>query len=165
MILRPEPGTYALLLEIRQPARVEIGRLGWLTVLPGYYVYLGSALGPGGVASRCGHHLRINPRPHWHLDYLRPLGEIREIWVIYGPERREHAWTALLATLPEVTLPFPGFGASDCRCPTHLPRFPRRPSWYLVRNAFRARFPGPRAVRWRVQENVFLTLASYGKGR
>ena len=37
------PGTYALLLRCRRPARLRIGRLGVIRARPGFYVYVGSA--------------------------------------------------------------------------------------------------------------------------
>ena len=41
-------GTYALVLSCTTEQRIAIGRLGVLDVRPGCYVYVGSALGPGG---------------------------------------------------------------------------------------------------------------------
>ncbi len=136
------PGSYALLLWISGPGRVPAGRLGALAVAAGWYLYLGSALGPGGLAARCRHHLGLAARPHWHLDYLRPLGQVAEIWVRPGPERWEHAWAELLAGWPGATRPFPGFGASDCRCLSHLVRFPERPDFARFQ-----RQAGPEPVR------------------
>ncbi len=52
-------------------AFVRIGRRGELRLQPGFYIYLGSALGPGGVRARLALHFRPCTRPHWHLDYLR----------------------------------------------------------------------------------------------
>ena len=41
------PGTYLLVLRADAPARVSVGSLGELEVGSGYYLYAGSALGPG----------------------------------------------------------------------------------------------------------------------
>jgi len=114
------PGSYAVVLEPTDRGPVRIGRLGSLRLELGCYVYVGSALGPGGVAARCRHHMRISARPHWHLDYLRPRCRIVRIWTAYGLQRREHEWAAALGALPASRRPLPGFGASDCRCPAHL---------------------------------------------
>ena len=54
--LPSQPGTYALLLEATAIQDVPIGKLGVLHMLPGIYVYVGSALGPGGLAARVGRH-------------------------------------------------------------------------------------------------------------
>ena len=54
MILKMDahPGTYALMLQADRRQTVQVGRLGQLAVEPGCYVYVGSALGPGGVRAR-----------------------------------------------------------------------------------------------------------------
>jgi Uri superfamily endonuclease len=56
MVLEPKPGTYALILSCSTNIRVQIGRLGTMLLQPGYYVYLGSALGSGGLRARIAHH-------------------------------------------------------------------------------------------------------------
>ena len=50
MVIEPEPRTYALILACASNARFQIGRLGTMRVQSGYYVYLGSALGPGLIS-------------------------------------------------------------------------------------------------------------------
>ena len=52
------PGTYALILRASTAQTIQIGRLGDLVMQPGYYIYVGSAFGPGGLAARVGRHLR-----------------------------------------------------------------------------------------------------------
>ena len=52
--MNAQPGSYALLLQADRRRTVRIGWLGQLTVEPGCYVYVGSALGPGGVRARVG---------------------------------------------------------------------------------------------------------------
>ncbi len=47
-----KPGTYALVLACQKTGRVRIGRLGVLALQPGFYVYVGSAFGSGGLAAR-----------------------------------------------------------------------------------------------------------------
>jgi Uri superfamily endonuclease len=47
MVIEPKPGTYALILSCTSNARIKIGLLGAMQLQRGYYVYLGSALGPG----------------------------------------------------------------------------------------------------------------------
>ena len=54
--MNAQPGSYALILQADRRRTVRIGRLGQLAVEPGCYVYVGSALGPGGVRARVGHH-------------------------------------------------------------------------------------------------------------
>lgn len=122
------PGTYVVLFVPELTGSVAVGRLGVLGLDGGVLLYVGSALGPGGVAARCRHHLRINPRPRWHLDYLRPHGRVLGIWAAFGRERREHAWARALLGLPGASIPLARFGASDCQCPAHLIRLDAPPS-------------------------------------
>ncbi len=114
------PGSYILIMRSTRTSRIQIGRLGQLQVVPGFYLYAGSAFGPGGVAARVAHHYRPAPRPRWHIDYLRQAVDLTEVWYSHEPECREHEWAKALGTLPGVTTPMPGFGASDCRCESHL---------------------------------------------
>jgi Uri superfamily endonuclease len=51
-------GTYALVLAAQKQRTISVGKLGILDVRPGFYVYVGSALGPGGLAARIGRHAR-----------------------------------------------------------------------------------------------------------
>ena len=126
-MLAARPGTYVVALAPMVAGPVQIGRLGTLVLDRGVLLYVGSALGPGGVAARCGHHLRVARRPRWHLDWLRPHVRVLGIWVVYGGERREHGWARALAGLPGAGIPLPRFGASDCRCAAHLIQVPRLP--------------------------------------
>jgi Uri superfamily endonuclease len=114
------PGTYALVMRCTASRRLAIGRLGALEAAPGYYIYTGSALGPGGLAARVRRHLRTSHIVHWHVDYLRPVLSIDEVWYCVDGARHEHAWALGLAALPGVSIPLARFGASDCRCPAHL---------------------------------------------
>lgn len=116
------PGSYLLVLELAGAKRIRVGALGRLALAPGYYAYLGSAFGPGGLAARLAHHLRRTGTPHWHIDYLRRHAEPREIWLIEGA-RCEHRWAAEAAALPAASIPGARFGASDCGCPAHLFHF------------------------------------------
>jgi len=122
------PGTYALLF--RCPATVpdvRIGALGSFTLRCGYYVYIGSAFGPGGIDGRLRHHLRPVARPRWHVDWLRPHVTLLGVLRAAGERELEHRWAAALAGLEGWSAPVPRFGASDCRCEAHLFRAARRP--------------------------------------
>ena len=114
------PGTYVLVLASAQQHAVQVGRLGPIDLRPGYYLYIGSAFGAGGIRSRLKHHARISARPHWHLDYIRPGLALQSIWYSHDELRRECEWAAALRLKPSISRPLAGFGASDCRCGTHL---------------------------------------------
>ncbi|MCF6281723.1 MAG: GIY-YIG nuclease family protein [Candidatus Polarisedimenticolaceae bacterium] len=124
-----QPGTYLLLLQLPEAQQVEVGSLGLLSLKAGWYLYSGSAFGPGGIKARCAHHRKISPRPRWHIDYLRLVAPLREIWFSHDPERREHQWAELVRERRGSQVPQPGFGSSDCDCETHLLYTKQRPSF------------------------------------
>lgn len=118
------PGTYLLLFRLSGPVSIQPGRLGAVALSPGVYAYVGSAQGPGGLAARLRRHLRSGKRPHWHIDALTGAVPVQEVWMIALAERLECRWSVALRALPGVEEPVPGFGASDCRCRTHLYHLP-----------------------------------------
>jgi sugar fermentation stimulation protein A len=123
-----ERGTYALLLHLDVPQAVVVGALGAWTFPQGWYLYLGSARGPGGLAARLARHRRRgDKRPHWHIDYLRAVTTWVQAWTHAGETRQECAWATVAGALPDARLVVPRFGASDCRCPAHLFHYARRP--------------------------------------
>ena len=132
MGVEPKPGTYALILSCASNAHIQIGCLGALCLQPGYYVYQGSALGPGGLRARIAHHQKVSTRPHWHIDYLRAHTQIQCIWFSYDAWRHEHQWARALRSVRGARVPLLGFGASDCNCRSHLYFFKRDPSLVSV---------------------------------
>ncbi len=120
-------GTYVLHLIIETEARVKVGRLGRITFAAGYYAYVGRAFGPGGLAARLAHHLRLAAAPHWHMDFLRPHGVVDKIWWGYTAPDCEHLWARGLMKLRGASTPVRGFGSSDCRCAAHLIHLTRSP--------------------------------------
>lgn len=122
-----EPGTYALLFERPLSSPIVIGKLGSFEFPTGFYLYVGSALGPGGLAGRLRRHLSPTKKVHWHVDYLSQGSTLIEIWYSLGQVRLEHRWAAAMGRLDGARNPAPGFGSSDCRCDSHLCYFARRP--------------------------------------
>jgi Uri superfamily endonuclease len=114
------PGTYVLFLRLDNSATLHIGRLGVFSLAGERYAYVGSARGPGGLRARVSRHLRHEKIAHWHIDALTAVAPAVEVWWRVSPERLECTWARALAALPGVTLPVPGFGASDCACRAHL---------------------------------------------
>ena len=152
--MRPAPGTYVLALRAERPARIVAGALGALDVSPGTYLYVGSALGPGGVRGRVARHARPDKRVRWHVDYLAAVASPTEAWVTYDPRRLECDWSAALRTIRGAREPFPGFGASDCGCSTHLLWFARGPTLDTFRRHVRRSGTGGvriRRVKWSVR--------------
>lgn len=121
------PGTYALLLRLRRRRSIRIGKLGTLLARPGFYVYAGSALGPGGLAARIARHGRNEKTLRWHVDHLRAVATLDEVWYTRDATRRECLWAEVLGTMRGASVPMIGFGSSDCSCRSHLLYFPARP--------------------------------------
>lgn len=121
------PGAYVIALSLSRPRVMGVGRLGEVAFRTGEYLYVGSAFGPGGLRARLGRHLRGGARPHWHIDALRAVAEVRGFWYTLTAEPLECRWSHALAGLPQSSLPVPRFGASDCRagCTAHLVALPR----------------------------------------
>ena len=138
--MHSQPGTYALILSSKVEKPVNIGKLGTFKLEPGFYVYVGSAFGPGGLQARIKHHIHHSGRPHWHLDYLRPALSVCEIWYNYDQTRREHQWATVHLQNRGSILPLPGFGASDCRCPSHLFFYQSKPSGRSFSRKIHSRF-------------------------
>jgi len=116
-----------LVLRLPRPTTIGVGRLGRVRFPAGWYVYAGSARGPGGLAARISRHLR-SPKPlRWHVDYLRVDAQPVQIWYALGARRRECSWAQALSGLPGASIPVPHFGASDCHCPAHLVHFAASP--------------------------------------
>jgi Uri superfamily endonuclease len=113
-------GTYLLILERESPlVNVSVGKLGCFDCVPGYYLYVGSAFGPGGLSARLKHHQkRQKLRPHWHLDYLRPYTKLLDIWTVASALNLEQRWCTTLSHMFAPAIP--GFGASDSHCLSHL---------------------------------------------
>ena len=120
------PGIYILLFSGRS-AEVRVGSLNVLPFAQGYYAYIGSALGPGGLA-RVSRHIRLaraqDRTPRWHVDYLLtdPRFRLIRVYCGYTTERLECPLAQALV-LPVI----PGFGSSDCRCAGHLFSSPADP--------------------------------------
>ncbi len=127
-IFESRPGTYALILSLATDAVIRVGRLGDLRLQPGFYVYVGSALVPGGVRARLAHHMCHAERPHWHIDYRRRHTTLEEIWFCYSRTSREHDWARCFAGMHAASMPLAGFGSSDCDCETRLFFFEKRPA-------------------------------------
>lgn len=119
------PGTYQLILRV--PAtRLSVGALGAWDVDAGVYVYSGSAL--NGVRQRVLRHLRPGAGVRWHIDYLRSVGTVIAIRYVLSDHRLECALHRAASSVPGAEEPIPGFGASDCRCRSHLVRLHGQPS-------------------------------------
>jgi Uri superfamily endonuclease len=126
--MKSQPGTYTLVLLSTKAAPMRVGKLGILQLQPGFYVYVGSAHGPGGLHARLAHHLEPTGRPHWHIDYLRAHTKPQEVWFCYDGIRWECPWADCFRRMRGASVPLKGFGSSDCQCGSHLFFFSSQPA-------------------------------------
>ncbi|MGD8833323.1 MAG: GIY-YIG nuclease family protein [Desulfobacteraceae bacterium] len=142
--LPSDPGTYILMLSLSKTHCIVVGKLGDLHFLPGWYAYVGSAMGPGGVAARVNRHLRIEKKAHWHLDYLRPFAHVTGSIVATGKLKKEHRWASRLTKSPFSGKPVKGFGCTDCKCRAHLLYFRQPPDPHEMTHVLKAQWiPSP----------------------
>jgi Uri superfamily endonuclease len=114
-----DKGIYCLVF--RNPScTVTIGALGEIALRKGWHIYVGSALGSGGLA-RLERHIALSrnkdKQPKWHVDWLsvNPSFCLRFTIHALTEERLE---CRLARTLGGVSIL--GFGSSDCDCASHL---------------------------------------------
>ena len=113
------PGAYLLLLALGRPLALAIRGLPPAILPPGWYIYAGSARGPGGIRARLARHLRSGKRAHWHIDHLSEAAVARRGFP--APAAGECTLLRALLARPGFRAPVPGFGSSDCRgCASHL---------------------------------------------
>ncbi|MGB2853176.1 MAG: GIY-YIG nuclease family protein [Dehalococcoidia bacterium] len=122
-----EKGTYALIIAVESEITIVVGKLGEFAFPAGYYIYLGSAR--GGLFQRVRRHVSKDKKLRWHIDYLLQDAEVLEVWYALGDERFECQWASAAKNMPQAQIIVPGFGSSDCRCPSHLIYLPRLPSF------------------------------------
>jgi Uri superfamily endonuclease len=150
-------GTYALIYSLGSECRIRVGKLGTHTFPAGFYVYIGSALGPGGLAGRIYRHIGRSSSAgsqHWHIDYLAAKASLLELWTYSNPARREHTWAETLKGLDGALIPVPRFGASDCQCPSHLFLFRSKPDREKFNHLLSLRRPGEPMVACRSITNI-----------
>lgn len=126
---QPTKGVYALVLRLEGREEITIGRLGKFAFPAGYYLYVGSALGAGGLEARLARHRRRDKKLHWHIDYLLEQAQLVEVWSAASTDRLECRWAQATRQLSGAEILIPGFGSSDCRCPTHLIYLTRKPTY------------------------------------
>jgi endonuclease-3 len=117
------PGTYTLIVGLDADAVVRFGAAGERDLPSGWYAYVGSAFGPGGLG-RVERHRELargdRDVRHWHVDYLlgHPAATVVEA-VTTADADRECTIADTLADAPGVEA-VEGLGASDCACRSHL---------------------------------------------
>jgi Uri superfamily endonuclease len=112
-------GTYLYLSRMPRACSVNVGRLGKLSFRRGYYCYIGSAFGPGGIESRVNRHFRKDKPCHWHIDYLKDQINPVGAWYTSDVQKCEHQWASMLSGVDNFSA-VRNFGCTDCRCDSHL---------------------------------------------
>lgn len=109
-------GSYLLLIELKEGKNIKIGKLGNIYFPDGYYVYVGSAM--NGIERRIERHIKKDKKMRWHIDYLLKNADLMEIFYKES-EIREECYIAEKFLLSDFSF-IKKFGASDCRCKSHL---------------------------------------------
>jgi Uri superfamily endonuclease len=156
MDLPEDKGTYILIASVAQMKRVKIGSLGQFGIVPGFYAYVGSAFGAGGLRARIGHHLESTAAPHWHIDYLLGIAEPIEVWFSTASQKLEHHWAGLLEKTPNFRISIARFGSSDYHRSrsSHLFYTRRRPSFQWFQQTLREGFEDICTVRYVIPEET-----------
>lgn len=143
-ILPAKGGVYALVMRLSEPCSLTVGKLGRFALTEGEYIYVGSALGPGGLRARLSRYQKERRRLHWHIDYLLTVATLEGAFYLITEQRLECRWVQAFSALPGARLPLPGFGASDCgalgsHCLAHLIAFPQglalEEAWHALAQA------------------------------
>jgi len=154
-------GSYLVALWLSERRVLDVGALGRIDFLPGWYLYAGSA--QRGLAARMARHLRIGSkgtkkilppleqlpsgqhargkgqkRLHWHLDYLSTVASFARAYPIASYRNLECELARGLAEIDGV--PVEGFGSTDCGCRSHL-------YWFSPKETFPTLPPSERALR------------------
>lgn len=123
-----DKGSYCLILEAPRASRIRIGALGDIDFPAGWYVYCGSAHGPGGL-TRVLRHIRVSrsgtASRRWHIDYLLCSPSMKLVFSACSAGGDREAECSIARTLRGT--PVEGFGCSDCRCRSHLLSYEHNP--------------------------------------
>lgn len=115
-------GAYLLAVFLAKPFQFSASSIPVATMPAGWYVYAGSAQGPGGLRARVGRHLRKGKKPRWHIERLTETAT--EMFAGLLISRRECDLIAQILKSTRFQVPIPGFGSSDFRvCSSHLAAF------------------------------------------
>jgi sugar fermentation stimulation protein A len=109
-------GSYLILYCLPRKRLIEIGGLGKVSFRQGYYLYVGSAM--RSLSKRVERHRRSRKKVHWHIDYFSGLAEFHAGLPVRSEDDLECELASAMSNIAEWSVP--GFGCSDCSCPSHL---------------------------------------------
>ena len=111
-------GAYVLAMQFDRPVEFSFQREEHV-LAPGFFIYSGSAYGPGGIRARLRRHFRRDKKLHWHVDRLTTVAD--SIHAIAVENGAECEIVGRLMLSGEFLFPLEGFGSSDCtNCLSHL---------------------------------------------
>ena len=98
---------------------IKVGKLGSFIFKKGYYIYIGSA--KNGLQARVSRHLSKRKKMHWHIDYFLKYAFVTKALLQYEPDLTECILNKkIFNSYTNAIYPVKGFGASDCKCISHL---------------------------------------------
>jgi Uri superfamily endonuclease len=114
-----DKGIYCLVFQTTG-SPVRIGALGVIKFRAGWYIYVGSALGSGGL-QRLERHISLgrlrDKQPKWHVDYLLTSPGFSLVYTVSaGTVDRLECRLARELNRDSIQK----FGCSDCSCASHL---------------------------------------------
>ncbi len=114
-----DKGIYCLVFE-NPGCTIGVGALGPVEFSPGWHIYVGSALGSGGL-KRLARHMKLSEacdrQPKWHVDYLLTSDRFSLRYAVYAITEKNLECPLARAVGDPVV---PAFGCSDCHCTSHL---------------------------------------------
>ncbi len=116
-------GVYILIYHLPYRKSLIIGQMGLKDFRSGYYLYIGSA--ERNLQQRINRHLRERKKFFWHIDYFSLHAKLHNAIPIRTSTPLE---CDLAQAVREISYwEIPGFGSSDCYCPSHLFGMPKNP--------------------------------------
>ena len=111
-----DAGVYIIIMRLEKGCDIPVGSLGAVHFKKGYYLYVGSAR--KNLQARMDRHRRQGKKLFWHIDYLRAEASFCATVPVRGTVVAECELAAAVAAISSWRAP--GFGCSDCACPSHL---------------------------------------------
>lgn len=119
-------GSYLLVIHAEQSMEIQVGSLGSVDLVPGYYIYAGKHR--VNLEKRLERHFSEKKKVRWHVDYL--TSAVQPMCAYYFPDDVEcRLATQLASQLSGIK----GFGASDCKCTSHLFYSPSNPRILIMK--------------------------------
>ncbi len=105
-------GSYILILKLEKD--LKITRPKEITLKPGYYAYVGSAM--NSLTGRIKRHLLKNKKIHWHIDQLTTQARIIGVYMFVGKKIEKEMSEFFGRYLKGIK----GFGSSDIQTHSNL---------------------------------------------